>query len=144
MTRTTAAAEPTFPPRERRQEPIGPASRRVVPNELRTIAVELRKRHGKEAREEILDVRRRIEVGHQRIREAEHDGRDRRPLIKRLSELEGRLVNLERDYEVPILIVTALADLLCGLEHRVPGGSLMRIRLPGAVDVTVELDGVPL
>lgn len=143
MTRTTAAG-PSLPPREQRQEPIGPASRRIVPNELRAITEELRKRHGKEVREEILDVRRRIEIGHKRIREAEQDGRDRRPLIKRLSELEGRLVNLERDYEVPILIVTALADLLCGLEHRVPAASLMRIRLPGAVDVTVELDGVPL
>ena len=124
--------------------PIPPAPRRLAPLELKQVLEELRERHRREAAEQIADVRQRIETGHQRIREAEQDGRDQRPLIKRLSQLEGELINLERDYEVPILVLSVLADLLCGLEHKVPQGSLLRIRMPGAVDVTVELDGSPL
>ncbi len=123
--------------------PVPPAPRRVAPRQLKEISLELRRRCREEAGEQLADVRRRIELGRQRIREAEEDRRATKPLLKRLSHLEGQLINLERDYEVPIQIITALEETFMGLEHQVPPGSLLRIRLPGAVDVTVELDGVP-
>jgi hypothetical protein len=104
---------------------------------------ELRRRHQKAAAEQIADTRRRIGVGRQHIQQAEEDGRDTRPLIKQMSQLEATLSNLERDYEVPIFVMTALQDLFIGLEPRVPKDSLLRIRMPGLVDLTIDLAGVP-
>ncbi|MGH7919402.1 MAG: hypothetical protein ACREQM_05585 [Candidatus Dormibacteraceae bacterium] len=136
---TTARSEAP----DARREPIPPAPKRVLPKELGGIVEELRRRHRDEAAEQLADVRRRIEIGHQRVRQAEHDGRDKRPLIRRLSELETREIALEGQYEVPIFVMTVLADTLCGLEHKAPQGSLLRIRMPDIVDVTVEMSGVP-